>query len=104
MKAWDRRMNLDSCGGCHAQPAIGGSSPAVNPQVAFARLERRDRCRAVVPRRSNGPVREARFVRNRDGTPDGGVHALFTINGRPGASGLRAGAAGLRDRRWRTAT
>jgi len=30
------RMNLDGCGGCHSQPAIGGSSPAVNPQVAFA--------------------------------------------------------------------
>ena len=29
-------MNLDSCGGCHSQPAIGGTSPAVNPQVAFA--------------------------------------------------------------------
>src|SRR3954467_2454751 len=32
------RMNLDSCGGCHSQPAIGGTSPAVNPQVAFATL------------------------------------------------------------------
>src|SRR5690348_18024639 len=30
------RMNLDSCAGCHAQPAAGGSSPFVNPQVAFA--------------------------------------------------------------------
>src|SRR4051812_47268707 len=30
------RMNLDSCAGCHAHPSIGGSSPAVNPQVAFA--------------------------------------------------------------------
>src|SRR5215510_14647939 len=27
------RFNLDSCSGCHAQPDIGGSSPAVNPQV-----------------------------------------------------------------------
>ena len=26
------RMNLDSCASCHAQPAVGGSSPAVNPQ------------------------------------------------------------------------
>ena len=32
------RMNLDSCGGCHMQPALGGTSPAVNPQVAFAHL------------------------------------------------------------------
>ena len=30
------RMNLDSCGGCHSQPAIGGTSPAMNPQVTFA--------------------------------------------------------------------
>src|SRR5947209_164784 len=26
-------MNLDSCGGCHSQPASGGTSPAINPQV-----------------------------------------------------------------------
>src|SRR4051812_49215424 len=30
------RFNLDSCTGCHAFPAIGGSSPAVNPQIAMA--------------------------------------------------------------------
>src|SRR5262245_48998331 len=30
------RFNLDSCGGCHINPAIGGTSPAVNPQVAIA--------------------------------------------------------------------
>src|SRR2546425_3810226 len=29
-------MNLDSCAGCHAQPATGGTSPFLNPQVAFA--------------------------------------------------------------------
>src|SRR5437773_3204278 len=29
------RMNLDSCGGCHIQPALGGTSPFVNPQVDF---------------------------------------------------------------------
>ena len=28
-------------------------------------------------------MREARFIKNPDGTPDGGVHALFTIGGRP---------------------
>jgi len=31
-------------------------------------------------------VREARFVLNRDGTADGGVHALFTITDRTGAN------------------
>src|SRR4026209_2152810 len=30
------RMNLDGCAGCHAQPAVGGTSPVGNPQVAFA--------------------------------------------------------------------
>ena len=35
----------------------------------------------------NGPVREVRFVRNPDGTPDGGVHALFVITGRGDAQG-----------------
>src|SRR6185369_1018214 len=28
------RMNLDSCKGCHLHPAVGGSSPALNPQFA----------------------------------------------------------------------
>src|SRR5262249_33895835 len=30
------RFNMDSCGGCHAFPAAGGSSPPSNPQVAVA--------------------------------------------------------------------
>src|SRR5688572_1600673 len=30
------RFNLDSCGGCHLQPDIGGTSPSVNPQVGVA--------------------------------------------------------------------
>ncbi|HXZ49309.1 MAG TPA: di-heme oxidoredictase family protein [Usitatibacter sp.] len=79
-------MNLDSCGGCHAQPVIGGSSPALNPQVAFAgRMGAANRLPAFI--RADGPVREARFVSNADGTPDGGVHALFTIAGRADAPG-----------------
>jgi CxxC motif-containing protein (DUF1111 family) len=79
-------MNLDSCGGCHAQPASGGTSPKVNPQVAFATKRGADnKLPAFV--RLNGPVREARFVKNPDGTPDGGVHAIFTIQGRDDAPG-----------------
>ncbi len=74
-------FNLDSCGGCHSQPAIGGTSPKVNPQMKMAN--------AANPLPSfitaNGPAREARFVRNADGSPDGGVHSLFTVTGRPGA-------------------
>src|SRR3989441_7268521 len=30
------RFNLDSCVGCHSQPATGGTSPQANPQVAGA--------------------------------------------------------------------
>ena len=80
------RMNLDSCAGCHTAPAVGGSSPAINPQVAFATLNGgRDSVPSFLS--LTGPVREARFVQNRDGSPDGGVHALFTITGRLGADG-----------------
>jgi CxxC motif-containing protein (DUF1111 family) len=35
----------------------------------------------------NGPVREVRFIRNPDGSPDGGVHDLYTIAGRSDAPG-----------------
>jgi CxxC motif-containing protein (DUF1111 family) len=80
------RMNLDSCGGCHAQPATGGTSPAVNPQVAFAS---KDGGTDLVPFfiKLNGPVREARFQYKRDGIRDGGVHNTATITGRTGAAG-----------------
>ena len=75
------RFNLDSCGGCHAYPALGGSSPAVNPQVSRAAIMAPGN---TVPSflKLNGPVREARFIRKPDGSPDGGVHDLFTISGR----------------------
>src|SRR5690349_13140114 len=32
------RFNLDSCGGCHIYPALGGSSPAANPQFLRASI------------------------------------------------------------------
>ena len=93
-------FNSNSCGSCHGQPAVGGTSPSTsyfpfvgpNPQVAaatdysgansipfFISLE--------------GPVREARFPfvvsssGNITNTPDGGVHDLFTIAGRQDAEG-----------------
>src|SRR5882672_1685278 len=79
-------MNLDSCAGCHLQPAVGGTSPAVNPQVAFATLEgATNKVPSFIS--AKGPVREARFVKNADGTADGGVHDLFTIAGRKDAPG-----------------
>jgi CxxC motif-containing protein (DUF1111 family) len=79
-------MNLDSCGGCHLHPAVGGTSPPVNPQIAFAN---KDGASNAIPSfiTRNGPVREARFVRNADRTLNGGVHDLFTIAGRSDAPG-----------------
>jgi CxxC motif-containing protein (DUF1111 family) len=80
------RLNLDSCGGCHAFPALGGTSPAVNPQVAMAtKLGAANIVPAFI--RSNGPIREVRFINKPDGSADGGVHALYVITGRSDASG-----------------
>jgi CxxC motif-containing protein (DUF1111 family) len=82
------RYNSRSCVACHAQPAVGGSAPAVNPQVADATA---DGARNTIPSfiTSSGPVREARFPfffdsnGNPDTTrPNGGVEDLYTIVGR----------------------
>jgi len=82
------RFNLDSCGGCHAQPAVGGTAPAVNPQVALATAAGANN---TVPSfiTATGPVREARFpfFFNAAGNPNvndpnGGVEDLYTITGR----------------------
>jgi CxxC motif-containing protein (DUF1111 family) len=80
------RFNLDGCGACHLQPDIGGTSPAVNPQVAAATAFG---ARNTVPSfiTSNGPIREARFKRLPNGNPDGGVHGLFVISGRVDSTG-----------------
>lgn len=90
------RFNLDGCAGCHAQPAIGGSSPATNPQVTVAQAFG---ARNVVPSfiRPNGPIREARFKRNPDGSPDGGVHALFVISGRVDSTGNATGCTAVQE-------
>ena len=87
-------FNGNSCAQCHAQPATGGSSPGMkspqspipNPQVELASL---DGASNVVPSfiTADGPIREARFIRNADGSPDGGVHGLYTIAGRSDAPG-----------------
>jgi CxxC motif-containing protein (DUF1111 family) len=79
------RFNMDSCGGCHAQPDIGGSSPFKNPQVEVATKKG---ARNQVPFfiTVDGPVREARFKFNPDASRDGGVHALYTITGRADAA------------------
>jgi len=91
-------FNGNSCAQCHAQPAVGGSSPGLtspqnsiaNPQVALATL---DSAGNTVPSfiTANGPVREARFIKNPNGTLDGGVHDLYTIQGRSDATGCTLG-------------
>ena len=81
------RFNAESCGQCHAQPAIGGSSPSTNPQITAATDQGATN---LIPFfiTTDGPVREARFPYQSDmRTPDGGVHDLFTISGRGDAKG-----------------
>jgi CxxC motif-containing protein (DUF1111 family) len=89
------RFNSNQCASCHIQPSVGGSSPSLNafpflganPQMQFASSTN------TIPSfiTPDGPVREARFkfLLNNNGplsnTPDGGVHDLFVISGRPDA-------------------
>ena len=85
------RLNLDGCVSCHSQPAVGGTAPAINPQFTFATdpLQGRNVVPSFITR--TGPIREARFKFNPDGTRDGGVHALFVISGREDGSTSAAG-------------
>jgi CxxC motif-containing protein (DUF1111 family) len=92
-------FNANQCASCHSQPATGGSSPSrsafpfigPNPQVAVANL---DGATNTVPFfiSEDGPVREARFKYLLgaggilSGQRDGGVHDLFTIQGRVDAT------------------
>jgi hypothetical protein len=74
-------FNADQCFICHSQPAIGGSAPAKNPAEKIAhRLGGTN----IVPsfEAEDGAFREVRFKYNPDGTRDGGVHSLFTLQGR----------------------
>src|SRR5215469_14638615 len=56
------RFNSTSCSSCHAQPAVGGSGPASNPQVSVAPPGQLTAVASFIA--ANGPVREARFVRD----------------------------------------
>ena len=91
------RFNADQCTGCHSQPALGGSGgflvpnpeappgqrrPPENPMFDLI-PHRRGQTNVVPPFITQyGPIREARFILKPDGTPDGGVHQLFTVVGR----------------------
>jgi CxxC motif-containing protein (DUF1111 family) len=91
------RFNGDQCSVCHQQPAIGGSGGFLvpNPQDPPAKFRQPENPMFdLMPHRKGGqnyvpsfitqygPIREVRFQRKPDGTPDGGVHQLFTIVGR----------------------
>ena len=93
-------FNSDSCGSCHSQPAVGGTSPSSNaypfigpnPQVQAA--SDAGATNTLPPFiTADGPVRETRFpfVISSSGrltaTADGGVHDVFTIAGRSDAPG-----------------
>jgi CxxC motif-containing protein (DUF1111 family) len=89
------RFNTNQCSSCHAQPAVGGTSPSAtifpklqqNPETLVYNLHGAQNFLPsfITP---DGPVREARFkyFLNPDGSlsniPDGGVHDLFVITGR----------------------
>jgi CxxC motif-containing protein (DUF1111 family) len=88
------RFNFVGCAGCHAQPATGGTSPANNPlfRVPAAITPTGNGLGFAANRipsfiTPHGPIREARFQFNPDGSRDGGVHALFVITGHPDAGG-----------------
>jgi CxxC motif-containing protein (DUF1111 family) len=77
-------FNADQCFICHSQPQIGGSSPKSNPAHTIAT---RAGATNTVPEfeESSGAFREVRFKYQRDGQRDGGVHSLFTLQGRSDA-------------------
>jgi CxxC motif-containing protein (DUF1111 family) len=92
------RFNLDACAGCHAFPAVGGSSGLINPQPIVATANGATNEAEIPFLNPKGAIVEARFksLMDADGhfllasgkrRPDGGVHALFTITGRTDAGG-----------------
>ena len=86
------RFNSNSCSSCHAQPTLGGTGAATNPEFAFP-------SDGVAPGNTvpsfitaTGPTREARFpfFFNSNGSvntsePNGGVEDLYTVTGRSDA-------------------
>src|SRR5580658_4603062 len=88
------RFNFNQCSGCHAQPSIGGSSPATNPEFSVITNGIASGTTNTIPSflTASGPTREARFpfFFNANGTvntsaPNGGVEDLFTVSGRSDA-------------------
>jgi len=94
------RFNSNQCSSCHAQPAVGGTGVATNPQFLFT-------SNGVAPGNTmpsfitaTGPTREARFpfYFNANGSvntnsPNGGVETLFTVTGRSDAGTCNSATA-----------
>jgi CxxC motif-containing protein (DUF1111 family) len=94
------RFNSNSCSSCHAQPTIGGTGAATNPQFLFT-------SNGVAPGNTmpsfitaTGPTREARFpfFFNTNGSvntnsPNGGVETLFTVTGHSDAGSCTSSTA-----------
>jgi CxxC motif-containing protein (DUF1111 family) len=88
------RFNTNSCSSCHAQPAIGGSSPPNNPEFQTLTLGIASGSTNAMPSfiTAHGPTLEVRFpfFTNSNGSPNrnapnGGVEDLFTVAGRADA-------------------
>ena len=86
------RFNSTSCSSCHAQPAVGGTGAATNPQASFTSNGTAPRDTTPYFVTATGPTLEARFpfFFNSDGSPNynspnGGVETLFTVSGRSDA-------------------
>ncbi|MFY9529980.1 MAG: di-heme oxidoredictase family protein [Candidatus Acidiferrales bacterium] len=104
------RFNFNQCSGCHAQPTVGGTGPATNPQFQVITNSIVNGTTNTIPSfiTVNGPTREARFPfffdqfgspntsarrEGREGrvgtdpqlSPNGGVEDLFTVSGRSDA-------------------
>jgi CxxC motif-containing protein (DUF1111 family) len=86
------RFNSNQCSSCHAQPAVGGSGAAANPQFLLisSGVAPNDTMPSFIT--ANGPTLEARapFFLNSSGeantkAPNGGVEDLFTVTGRSDA-------------------
>jgi len=88
------RFNFNQCSACHAQPTIGGTGAATNPQFQVITNGIVSGSTNTIPSfiTANGPTREARFpfFFNSNGNPNtnapnGGVEDLFTVSGRSDA-------------------
>lgn len=94
------RFNSNQCSSCHAQPTLGGTGAATNPQFLFT-------SNGVAPGNTmpsfitaDGPTLEARFpfFFNTNGSvntnaPNGGVETIFTVTGRSDAGTCNSSTA-----------